>query len=146
MKAMIRCSNGNPVKIRTGRSLSGRLLYNLGYRRFSPGLRYDITHTESPRVRLVKAYRYGDDHCDIHFTDADLEPLEAVGKLVHVPDDPAVRALWVPSLKRMLDRAVTLTGIPRKRTSIFDFIPPLYVDEDDMDFPANIRTFEEDIP
>lgn len=109
MKINIVCSNGQPVRIRYGKNLDGRLLNNLGCLHAVPGIRYDITHSANELVRLVKIYRYADvgepRSCDITFWDAGLNPI-CEERLLRVPCDPELRCQYIKDLAQLQGQAI----------------------------------------
>lgn len=111
---LIVCSNGNPVRIRTAKNHSGYHLRDLGYHDFQTFVRYDICHTKSRHVRMVKAYRYEDDSYDVRFYTASLKPIEGIGTLYHVPEDPSIRQFCAKTLNRMLNKAIFYVNKKRK--------------------------------
>lgn len=113
------CSNGNPVRIRTAKYLSGNYLRRMGYCEFKPYVCYDICHTKSRRVRLVKAYRYADDSYDISFYTAGLKPIEGVGTIIHVSNDPALRQFYAKELNRLLNKAIFLVNARHTAERLF---------------------------
>ena len=106
MKTTILCGNGQPVRVRFGKNISGKLLQNLGYSHALPHARYDILPTHSNLVRLVKIYRYPDSgSCDMTFWDASLTPLHA-GGLDCVPEEREMHRWCAKSMDRLIGQAI----------------------------------------